>query len=60
MIIEGLVGVFESWQDAQDSRVEMQGNTQAGLSGDVFVIIDSAHMPQRPDVPLPDVNVDNV
>lgn len=53
MMIEGLVGVYESWLDAQDARVEMQGNTQAGLSGDVFVVIDSMHIPV-PDVDLHD------
>ena len=48
MKIEGLVGTFATEQEAQDARVEMQGNTQAGLSGDVFVVIDSECMPVMP------------
>lgn len=45
MKIEGLVGVFETEIEAIEARVELQGNTAAGLSGDIFVIIDSMHMP---------------
>ena len=60
MMINGLCGVYENLAQALDARIFMQGNTDAGLSGDTYVVLDSIHLPQRPDVPLPDVNVDNV
>lgn len=45
MIIEGLVGVFDTRHEAQDTRIRMQSATSAGLSGDIFVIIDTMHLP---------------
>ncbi len=45
MKIEGLIETFATEQAAQESRIELQGNSRAGLSGDIFVVIDSLHLP---------------
>jgi len=44
-MIEGLVGVFETRAEAQGARIKFQSETAAGLSGDVFVIIDTTTLP---------------
>ena len=44
-IIEGLVGIFETRAEAQDARIKFQTETAAGSSGDIFVIIDTIHLP---------------
>ena len=45
MTIEGLVGIFETRVEAQDARIRFQSETAAGLSGDIFVIIDTLNLP---------------
>lgn len=44
-VISGIIATFKTEQEAQHSRTEMQTNTHAGLSGNVFVIIDSDQLP---------------
>lgn len=53
MKIEGIVASFDDERIAIESRTKMQGETHAGLSGDVFVVIDSMHLPV-PDIDLND------
>lgn len=53
MKIEGIVGSHDTEKDAMDHRIVLQGQTHAGLSGDVFVVIDSMHLPV-PDIDLND------
>lgn len=50
MMISGLVGVFTTEVQAQDARVHFQGTTHAGLSGDVFVVIDSLNLPLKQEL----------
>ena len=45
MKIEGIVAAFDDERIAIESRTKLQGETHAGLSGDVFVIIDAWQMP---------------
>lgn len=44
-MIEGLVGIFETKAEAQDARIKFQTETAIGLSGDIFVIIDTLSLP---------------
>lgn len=45
MMINGLCGVYDCVEQALDARIYMQGNTDAGLSGDTFVVLDTKDMP---------------
>ncbi len=46
-MIHGLCGVYDSQEQAMDARAYMQGNTDAGLSGDTFVVIDTKELPEH-------------
>ena len=44
-MVQGIVGIYTDWEAAQEARVYFQTRTNAGLTGDTFIVIDPTQLP---------------